>query len=327
MKHRSLHHPATSVSEIGLGCWQLGGTEWGSIDEGKAQAILREALDSGITFFDTADVYGAGRSEQLVGRFLKEAGKDLFVATKLGRSSALYPDKYTEQGVRQATEDSLRRLGVETLDLIQLHCVPPAVLRRGEIFEWLRRLRGDGKIRRFGASVESDDEALICLRQEGLASLQIIFNIFRQKPAFHLLEEASARKVGVIVRLPLASGLLSGKFTLETRFDARDHRSFNRDGAAFNVGETFAGIPYDKAVALVDQLKKVIPSGMSMATMAQRWILDHEAVTTVITGASHPDQVAKNALVSEEKPLSGELHSFLRHFYEESVVSHIRGPY
>ena len=331
MNHRKLNHPPASVSEIGLGCWQLGGAEWGAIDEEKAMAILKQAFDSGITFFDTADVYGAGRSEELLGSFLQQIGKEradgIFIATKLGRGADLYPDKYDEQGVREAVENSLRHLRVEVIDLIQLHCVPPGVLRQGEIFEWLRRLQKEGKIRRFGASVESDDEGLLCLEQEGLASLQIIFNIFRQKPAFHLLDEASKKKVGIIVRLPLASGLLSGKFTLETQFGEKDHRNFNRDGAAFNVGETFAGIPYEKAVALADEIKLLVPPQMSMAAMAQRWILDHESVTTVITGASRPDQVAGNATVSDLSPLSASLHERLRSFYEESVASQIRGPY
>lgn len=329
MNHRFLHHPSQAVSEIGLGCWQLGGADWGYVDDDRALGILRQALDSGITFFDTADVYGSGRSEELLGRFLKTQaqGRDFFLATKLGRTAALFPDNYTEDRVRQATEDSLGRLGTEALDLIQLHCVPIEILRRGEIFDWLRRLKKEGKIRRFGVSVESDEEAFLCLSQEGLASLQIIFNIFRQKPSLHLLNEARKKGVAIIVRLPLASGILSGKFTLESRFAEKDHRNYNRDGAAFNVGETFAGIPYEKAVALANEIKPFVPSGMSMAVMAQRWILDHEAVTTVITGASTPGQIVLNASASTLPPLPGELHQSLRHFYHESVASQIRGPY
>jgi aryl-alcohol dehydrogenase-like predicted oxidoreductase len=327
MQHRLIQDPKRPVSEIGLGCWQLGGADWGFVDDEKAFAILRQAVDAGITFFDTADVYGSGRSEELLGRFLKNEGSKYFVATKLGRTAALFPSNYTEAGVRQATEDSLKRLGVESLDLTQLHCVPPGVLGKGEIFGWLRTLRQEGKIQRFGASVESVEEGLICLKQEGLASLQIIFNIFRQKPAFHLLDEAKKRGVAIIVRLPLASGVLSGKFTRETHFSQKDHRNYNRDGAAFNVGETFAGIPFEKAVALADELKPFVPAGFSMAAMAQRWILDHDAVTTVITGASTPAQVDLNASVSELPPLSLELHKNLRRFYETSVASQIRGPY
>jgi aryl-alcohol dehydrogenase-like predicted oxidoreductase len=329
MKNRILHHPDIFVSEIGLGCWQLGGADWGIVDDERAVSILRQAIDSGITFFDTADVYGSGRSEELIGRFLRENDlpNTVFVATKLGRSGELFPDKYTEEGVRQATERSLRRLGVESLDLTQLHCVPAEILRRGEIFEWLRKLRSEGKIRRFGASVESDEEGLLCLQQEGLASLQVIFNIFRQKPAVELFQEALKKQVGIIVRLPLASGVLSGKFTQETRFDEKDHRNYNRDGAAFNVGETFAGIPYAKAVSLADELKSLVPERLSMAAMAQRWILDHEAVTTVITGASRREQVIQNALASDLSSLTPDLTTRIREFYERSVADQIRGPY
>jgi len=329
VKTRNLHHPDIPVSEIGLGCWQLGGADWGFVDDERAISILRQAVDSGITFFDTADVYGSGRSEELLGKFLREntLSDKVFVATKLGRMGDLYPDRYTEEGVRQATENSLRRLGVECLDLTQLHCVPAEILKQGEIFDWLRKLRSEGKIRRFGASVESDDEGFLCLQQEGLASLQVIFNIFRQKPAVHLFKEALKQQVGIIVRLPLASGVLSGKFTHSTLFDEKDHRNYNRDGAAFNVGETFAGIPYAKAVSLADELKPLVPEGLSMVTMAQRWILDHEAVTTVITGASSVEQVTQNALVSELSPLPSQLHAKIRAFYEHSVADLIRGPY
>jgi len=229
--------------------------------------------------------------------------------------------------MRAATENSLRRLGVEALDLTQLHCIPTAMIRRGEVFDWLRRLQQEGKIQQFGASVESDEEALICLQHEGLASLQIIFNVLRQKPAFQVLEEARKRGVAMIVRLPLASGVLSGKMTLTTQFSEKDHRNYNRDGAAFNVGETFAGIPYDKAVELCDELKAYLPPGLTLAQMAQRWILDHPAVTTVITGASKQTQVQENAAVSALTPLSQELHQRLRRFYDESVAHHIRGAY
>ena len=328
MKNRSFARTAFPASEIGLGCWQLGGADWGAVDDDSALAILRAAADSGVNFFDTADVYGAGRSETLVGRFLRESRRrDIFVATKLGRTAALYPDGYTEAGLRAATEDSLRRLGVETLDLTQLHCIPVEVLRRGEIFEWLRSLRAEGKIRAFGASVESVDEGILCLAQEGLASLQVIFNVFRQKPAEQLLPRAQAKGVAIIVRLPLASGVLSGRFTRSTTFPASDHRHYNRDGAAFNVGETFAGIPFEKAVELAEALKAFAPAGWTLAQLAQRWILDHSAVTTVITGASRLSQVADNAAVSDLPRLPPDLHMRLAEFYRAEVQAHIRGPY
>lgn len=329
MHFRTFPRPATPVSEIGLGCWQLGGSDWGEIDDTKALGILGAAADAGITFLDTADVYGSGRSEELIGRFLRERSdrEAFFVASKLGRTAELFPGNYTEAGIRAATEASLRRLGVEALDLTQLHCIPPAFLRDGEVFGWLRRLRDEGKIRRFGASVESDEEGMICLEQEGLASLQIIFNIFRQKPSSGLLEEAQKKGVAVIVRLPLASGVLTGKFTVSTTFPENDHRNYNRDGGAFNVGETFAGIPFKKAVELASELSSLVPEGLGMAGMAQRWILDHPSVTTVITGASRPDQVDANASVSSMAPLSPALHEYLALFYRNSVSRHIRGPY
>lgn len=328
MKKRPFATSGFNASEIGLGCWQLGGADWGAVDDGAALAILGSAADAGVNFFDTADVYGAGRSETLVGRFLRESGrKDIFVATKLGRTGELYPDRYTEAGVRAATEASLRRLGVEALDLTQLHCVPTEVLRRGEIFEWLRKLRAEGKIRAFGASVESVEEGLICLGQGTVASLQVIFNMFRQKPAEMLLPQAAKQGVAIIVRLPLASGVLAGGFTKATAFPAADHRNYNRDGGAFNVGETFAGIPFAKAVELADKLKAFAPAGWTLAQFAQRWILDHPAVSTVITGASRVSQVGANASVSDLTPLPAELHAKIAAFYRDEVRAHIRGPY
>ena len=316
-----------AVSEIGLGCWQLGGADWGTLDDQRALDILAAAANAGVTFFDTADVYGGGRSETLIGRFLKERKGPFFVATKLGRRPDLYPDQYTEAGVRAATEASLKRLQVEVLDLTQLHCVPPAILQRGEIFEWLRQLQKEGKIKQFGASVETMDEAIVCLAQEGLCSLQIIFNLFRQKPIITIFDEARRRKVGLIVRLPLASGLLAGQMTKTQVFAATDHRTYNRDGQQFNVGETFAGLPFEKGVELADTLKPLVPAGWTLADLAQRWILDFNVVSTVITGASRPEQATLNAAVSKRPPLPMELHQKLRDFYYRDVVKNIRGPY
>jgi aryl-alcohol dehydrogenase-like predicted oxidoreductase len=327
MNKRPFSATARPVSEIGLGCWQLGGADWGNLDDQRAFEILHAAADANITFLDTADVYGQGRSETLIGKFLRERKDGFFVATKLGRMPDLYPDKYTESGVRAATEASLRRLGVEALDLTQLHCVPPAILRRGEIFDWLRTLQREGKIKNWGASVESMDEAVVCLSQSGLSSLQIIFNLFRQKPIHSLFAKAKQKRVGIIVRLPLASGLLAGNMTKSQTFPQNDHRNYNRDGQYFNVGETFAGLPYEKGVALADALKPFVPAGLSMADMAQRWILDYDAVSTVITGASKPEQASANARVSTLPRLSPELHKQLAAFYESEVGSHIRGPY
>jgi aryl-alcohol dehydrogenase-like predicted oxidoreductase len=325
MNNRPFGKTGSLVGEVGLGCWQFGG-DFGPMEEETAFRILDTAVEMGVNFWDTADVYGAGRSESLLGRYLKEHPQQVLVATKLGRG-AMYPNGYTRAALREATESSLRRLGVETLDLTQLHCIPPEVLRQGEVFHWLRELEQEGKIRNFGASVESMDEALICLEQEGLASLQIIFNIFRQKPIEALFPKAQAQGVAIIVRLPLASGLLSGKFTAETHFAATDHRTYNRDGQAFNVGETFAGLPFEKGVELANGLRPLVPAGMTMAQMALRWILDHEAVSAIIPGATRPEQVRSNASASDLPPLGTALHNQLSAYYQASVRPFIRGPY
>jgi aryl-alcohol dehydrogenase-like predicted oxidoreductase len=283
-----------------------------------------------VTFLDTADIYGGGRSESLIGKFLREQSDSdrFFVATKLGRrSDPGWPKNFEPQAVIAHTEDSLRRLGVEALDLTQTHCIPLEVMRSGQVFETLRDLRRQGKIKAFGASVETMEEALACLEQDGMASLQIIFNLFRQKPIEMLFERAKAQGVAIVVRLPLASGLLSGKLTVETEFPPTDHRHFNRDGQAFNVGETFAGLPFEKGVELANSLKPLVPQDMTMAQFALRWCLDFDAVTTVIPGAKRPDQARANAAASDLPPLDANLHARLRRFYQQEVAPHIRGPY
>lgn len=322
---RTLGSGPLAFPEVGLGCWQLGGV-WGQpwSDE-TALETLRAAYDSGTRFFDTADVYGDGASERSIGRFLPDHS-DCIVATKLGRRG-IYPDGYTRESLRAATEASLGRLGLSRIPLTQLHCVPTAVLREGKVFGWLREQQRDGLIGQFGASVESVEEGLICLEQEGLASLQIIFNIFRQKPLEELLPMARARGVGIIVRLPLASGLLAGKMKADTVFGSGDHRHFNRDGGAFNVGETFAGLPYEKGVELANGLKTLVPEGMTMAQMSLRWILDHDAVSVVIPGASSAAQAQANVSAAGLAPLPSSLHERLAEYYRDQVRAFIRGPY
>jgi aryl-alcohol dehydrogenase-like predicted oxidoreductase len=323
------------VSEVGLGCWQFGGTEWGAVSEADALATLRAAADAGVTFLDTADIYGLGRSERLIGRFLRDNPScKPFVATKLGKNpDPGGDDNFSLATFRKHTEASLERLGVEALDLQQLHCVPIEQLRAGGVFDWLRTLRREGKIRRWGASVESDEEALICLQQDGLASLQIIFNVYRQKPIADLFDEAKRKGVAIIVRLPLASGLLSGRYAKDTTFAATDHRTFNRDGQQFNVGETFAGLPFDRGVELTEELRAILPPGGvpgeagSMAQWALRWCLDFDAVTVVIPGARNAEQARGNAAASDLPPLPDETHRRLRAFYERNVAGLIRGKY
>ncbi len=330
MKKRRFGKTGRQVGEVGLGTWQLG-AGWGDVSEADALATLRAAWEAGTTLFDTADVYGMGRAETLIGRFLKEtpsARGRVCVATKLGRFSPPgWPENFSRAGIRQHTEASLRRLGVDALDLTQLHCVPFAVLKQGEVFAHLRELQSEGKIRAFGVSVESMAEADFCVRTDGVAALQIIFSIFRQKPIATLFEEAKRRQVALLVRLPLASGLLGGKMTKATVFPADDHRNFNRDGARFNVGETFAGLPFETGVELADALKPMVPAGMAMSDFALRWCLDFDAVSTIIPGARNPAQAQANARVSDLAPLSAELHAQLAAFYRERVSARIRGPY
>lgn len=316
-----------SVSEIGLGTWQLGGT-WGDVPESTALEILQKAAESGVTFFDTADVYGDGKSERLIAKFLKSQSIKPFVATKIGRwGEPGWPDNFSLEIMRQHITGSMNRLNVDALDLVQLHCIPTEELQKGIVFDNLRTLKREGLIKNFGVSVETIEEANLCLKHEDVASLQIIFNIFRQKAISELFDSAVKNNTAIIVRLPLASGLLSGKMTKSTKFGESDHRNFNRDGKAFNVGETFAGLPFEKGVELADKLKELVPEGTTMAQMALRWILDSPAVTTVIPGASSVSQVESNVSASDLNPLSEELHKLLSDFYQNDVLTNIRGPY
>lgn len=323
MKLRRLGKTGLWVSEIGLGTWQLGG-EFGPVEDVEASTILANAARLGVNFWDTADVYGNGLSEHRIGTFYGKP-EDLIVATKVGRSAALYPDKYTKAGIRESLEDSARRLLVETIDLAQLHCVPREVLEAGEIFGWMDEIRAEGLIGNWGASVETIADAELCLEQDGLSTLQIIFNIFRQDAADGLLDRARQQDVGIIVRLPLASGLLSGKYTVETEFSPSDHRVYNRDGQAFFVGETFGGLPFETGVELADELRDFVPEGQSMSHFALRWILDHAAVSTIIAGVSRPDQIGANAEAGELPELSAKTHAALAAFYRDRVRPHIRG--
>jgi aryl-alcohol dehydrogenase-like predicted oxidoreductase len=325
MKIRTLGKSGLAVSEIGLGCWQLGG-DFGPVSDDRANAILTAAHRAGIDFWDTADVYGGGGSEARIGNFLDRHEAVATVATKVGRDSALFPDGYTKEKVRANIEGSARRLGVEAIDLVQLHCVPQEVLKAGDILAWMEDFQSEGLLRHFGASVELIDDALIAVRHPKLASLQIIFNLFRQDAIEKLLPVAEANDVGIIVRLPLASGVLAGKMTGDTTFDETDHRNYNRNGKFFSRGETFSGIPFDQALDLVEQLRPMVPNGMSMAQMAMRWLLDHAAVSTVITGATRPEQVLENASVSDLSPLPSDLHARLTYFYFAEVAPRIAVP-
>lgn len=330
MKTRSFGNTGAPVSEVGLGTWQLGGGDWGDVAEEQAQATLHAAADAGVTFFDTADIYGGGESERRIGRFLRtRVDRDsLRVATKFGRASDPGGEaNVSYEAMRRHAEESIERLGISKLWLTQGHCLSDDVLRRRVVFENLQRLKREGLIEHYGMSVESVGQARLCLEIDGLSSLQVIFNVFRQKLIDELFEQARQRGVALIVRLPLASGLLGGKLSKGHAFAATDHRNYNRDGQAFNVGETFAGVPFDTGVELVEQLRSQVPQGWTMAQWALRYCLDFPAVTTVIPGARNAEQVNANVGASERPSLSAESHAWLRAFYARSVAPHVRGVY
>jgi aryl-alcohol dehydrogenase-like predicted oxidoreductase len=327
MQYRLLK--GTKVSEIGLGTWQLGSSDWGVVDNKEAFSILKAFTDNGGNFIDTADVYGMGISEKVIGRFKKTVNEQLYVATKLGRRS----DKgfggtknFTYDGMKQQVESSLENLDVPQLFLEQLHCIPTEELRKGDVFKHLQKLQKENYIAHWGVSVETSEEALICLEQEGLASIQIIFNLFRQHVADEVFAKAKDRDVALIVRVPLASGLLTGKFDENTTFAEKDHRSFNANGDAFNAGETFSGIEFSKGIELSREIATLLPDD-KMAQWAIRWILDHPEVTTVIPGATKVAQVESNVAASGLKALSEETHRKLRTLYNEKIKPVIRGHY
>ncbi|MEF2074805.1 aldo/keto reductase [Consotaella aegiceratis] len=312
------------VSEIGFGAWAIGGS-WGDVAEADAKKALNAALDAGVTFLDTADVYGDGRSERIIRDVLKQRGGERpVVATKAGRRlNPHVADGYTKANLEAFIDRSLRNLGVETLDLVQLHCPPTEVYYRPEVFGGLDELVAAGKIRHYGVSVEKVEEALKAIEYPNVASVQIIYNMFRQRPAELFFKEAGRRGVGVIVRVPLASGMLTGKMTAETRFAADDHRAFNRYGEAFDVGETFAGVPYDVALEAVDELRALVPADATLAQLALKWILMEDAVSAVIPGAKSPAQAEGNAGASALAPLSAEAMAKVRALYESRIAPHV----
>jgi aryl-alcohol dehydrogenase-like predicted oxidoreductase len=323
MNTRTLGKTGYEVSEIGLGTWQLGG-DFGPVGDDTATEILKTARSLDVNFWDTADVYGGGQSESRIGDFKDKKG--VLVATKLGRGPQFEAmTRYTKERVKDSLTGSLKRLGVEVLDLAQLHCIPIDVLRDGEIFTWLDDMRTAGMIRHWGASVQTVEEGLLAMRSDTCTTLQTIFNLFRQDAADSLFPAARTNKVGIIVRLPLASGLLSGKMSKTTSFAAQDHRNYNRDGQAFYVGETFSGLPFDKGVGFADELKHWLPSGMSLPHLALRWILDQPAVSTIIAGVTKPAQLKDNAEVSRMDPLPDSLVEKLKDFYVEKVRPDVRG--
>ncbi len=323
MQTRQFGRTGWSVSEIGFGTWAIG-SAWGPVTETESIAALNEALDRGVNFIDTADVYGDHTSELLIARVLKERkskGKSApIVATKIGRRlPAQQAALYTYANLAPFVDDSLKSLSVDVLDLVQLHCPPIETYYRPEVFEAMDRLQREGKIRYHGVSVEKVEEGLKALEYPGIVSVQIIFNMFRQRPADLFFEQARKRQVGVICRVPLASGMLTGKFKPDTKFDPSDHRQFNRHGEAFDVGETFAGVPYDEGLAAVEEIKPLVPSGGTMAQMALRWVLMHDAVSVVIPGAKTPDQARMNIDAAALAPLPPETMARIRSIYQKRI--------
>jgi aryl-alcohol dehydrogenase-like predicted oxidoreductase len=324
LPRRPLGRTGLEVSEVAFGTWQLGG-DWGDVPEATGVAGLHAALDAGVNLFDTADVYGRGRSEELLGRVLGDR-PDVIVATKFGRwDDFTDPAAYTEQRVRAYCEASLRRLRREAIDLYQVHTPTTDAIERGEVFESLRALQREGKVRFFGVSVETAAQGRLALRHDGVSALQVIFNVFRQNLVDELFPDVEAARAGVLARVPLASGLLTGKFTKKTTFGPDDHRQYNRDGASFNVGETFAGVPFELGVKLAEELRWIAEGRGTMAAAALRFVLDHPQVTCVIPGFKDVRQVEQNLAAASVRPFHREELDRLAAFFAERVRPHIKG--
>jgi aryl-alcohol dehydrogenase-like predicted oxidoreductase len=319
MQARRLGKSGFDVSEIGFGAWAIGGS-WGETDEEESLAAMHAAVDAGVTFFDTADVYGDGRSERLIGRLLRERDERLVVATKFGRRAELDPALYTYENLRDWLERSRENLGVEAVDLVQLHSPPWETYYLPEVHEACSRLVQEGLARAYGVSVEKVEEGLKAIEYDGVATVQIIFNVLRQRPAELFFEQARRRDVGVIARVPLASGLLTGKFDRNTTFAADDHREFNRHGEEFDVGETFSGVDFAVGLEVVEELRPLVPPGATLAQLALRWILAFDAVSTVIPGAKTPEQARANAAAADLPAPSPETMERIAEIYGNRVA-------
>lgn len=326
MEYRSLGRTGWNISAISFGAWAIGGAEWGKTDDAESMRALHAAIDRGVNFIDTADVYGDGRSERLVGRLRKERSESIVVATKAGRR--LNPHVaagYTHENIAAFVERSLTNLGTDAIDLLQLHCPPSAVYEMPEVFGALDRLVDAGKLRYYGVSVERVDEALRAIEYPNVQSVQIIFNMFRLKPADEFFAAAARKKVGILARVPLASGLLSGRLRADTQFAATDHRVFNRAGEAFDIGETFSGVDYDTGLLAVDELRALVPPGATMAQLALRWILMFPEVTAAIPGAKSAEQVEQNVKAADLPPLSPDAMQRVRDVYDRHIRAAIHG--
>ena len=319
MQYRELGRTGWKVSTISFGAWAIGGS-WGSVDDRESLAALHRSIDLGVNFIDTADVYGGGHSERLVAKLRKERKETIYVATKAGRMLDPHvADGYNRANLTAFVERSLKNLNTDAIDLLQLHCPPVEVLYRPEVFGALDDLAQAGKLRHYGVSVEKVEEALKAIEFPGVQTIQIIFNIFRQRPAELFFPEAQRRKVGILARVPLASGLLTGKVTRDRRFAKDDHRNFNRHGEAFDRGETFSGVDFETGLSAVEELKTFVPRGATLTQLALRWILEFPAVTCAIPGAKRPDQVEENIAASGLKPLSPATMKRIRSLYDARI--------
>ncbi len=319
MQYRELGHTGWKVSEISFGCWAIGGS-WGPVEDSESLAALHRAIELGVNFFDTADVYGDGRSERLLAKLRKEHGETIHIATKAGRRLNPHtPEGYNRKNLTAFVERSIKNLDTEALDLLQLHCPPVQVYYMPEVFGALDELVKAGKIRYYGVSVEKVEEALKAIEYPNVQTVQIIFNMFRQRPAELFFEQAKKRKVGILARVPLASGMLTGKLKSDTAFAPDDHRNFNREGQAFDKGETFSGVDYETGLKAVDELKAICPSKMTMTQFALRWILMFDAVTCAIPGAKRPAQVEQNCTAADFPPLSEEVMAKVRATYDHHI--------
>ncbi|MDI3542557.1 MAG: hypothetical protein PWP57_160 [Candidatus Atribacteria bacterium] len=323
MNYRVFDRTGWAVSEVGFGSWAIGGG-WGKVEEAEAVKALHAAIDQGVNFIDTADVYGDGRSEQLIARVLKERKERVYVATKAGRRlSPHIASGYNRENLNAFVDRSLSNLGVETIDLLQLHCPPTEVYYNPEVFDVLDEMVKTGKIRHYGVSVEKIEEGLKALDYPGVKSVQIIFNMFRQRPAELFFDQCRKKRVAIIVRVPLASGLLTGKITKDTQFPPDDHRNFNRFGQSFDRGETFAGVDISQGLLAVEELKKIKPADFTMAQLALKWILMFSEVTTVIPGAKNPQQAQENSRASSLSPLSEEVMEKISEIYDKYIKKEV----
>ena len=312
-----------NVGEVGIGTWQLG-ADWGSVSEADASTTLHAALDNGVTLFDTADVYGDGLSEKRIAAFRKQTDRPFHVITKTGRRCTPHVSaEYNEANLNEFVDRSRQNLEVDTLELVQLHCPPSDVYAGTEQFEIMDAMVADGKIAHWGVSVEKISEAQLALQWPTLSSIQVIFNMFRQRPAAELFADAAQKDVAIIVRVPLASGLLSGKITADSTFASDDHRNYNRHGEAFDVGETFSGVPLEAGLEAVEELRGLVPADVAMAQWALRWILMHDEVSVVIPGARNPEQATSNAAASALPPLSNEAMESVHEIYDRIIAPHV----